>query len=302
MSFSSEAALDSTLCQGGQVRMANTLQKEVTARGKGLFTGLDSEITLCPAEEGTGIVFQRVDLEGAPSFKLSLSLVQGTPRCTIIGNDVFSVQTIEHLMAALAAYKIDNVIIKLSGPEVPIFDGSSLIFTEMLDLAGIQVQSEEKKVYHLQNPVFCSKNGALLVALPSEELRISYTLQYPNDSCIGTQFYSTAVQKDLFKEALAPCRTFSVYEEVSALIEKGLLKGGSLENAIVIKNNQVMNPGGLRFPDEMVRHKILDMIGDLYLMGISFAAHIVAIRSGHCMNNVLANELFNHFKEGDGSK
>ncbi len=188
-----------------------------------------------------------------------------------------------------------------SGPEVPIFDGSSSIFVQMLDLAGLVAQSEEKRVYQLQKPVFCSKNRALLIALPSEELRISYTLQYPDDSCIGTQFYSTFVRKDLFRHNIAPCRTFSVYEEVSVLIEKGLLKGGSLENAIVIKNNRVVNPEGLRFPDEMVRHKILDLIGDLYLMDISFSAHIVAVRSGHCMNNAFADELFNHFKEGDMS-
>lgn len=279
--------------------MAKTLQKEVRAKGKGLFTGMDAEIALIPAPEGTGILFQRVDLEGFPLFRVSLELVQGTPRCTIIGNEVFSVQTIEHLMAALCAYQVDNVLIQLSGPEVPIFDGSSLVFVQMLELAGLVSQLEEKQIYQLQKPVFCSEKDALLIALPCEEFKISYTLQYPNDSCIGTQFYSTGVQKELFQHNIAPCRTFSVYEEVSSLIEKGLLKGGSLENAIVIKNNQVMNSEGLRFSDEMVRHKILDMIGDLYLMGISFSAHVIAIRSGHCMNNAFANTLFNHFKGGE---
>jgi len=299
LSFSDKTALDFALCLERKIRMAHTLQKKVTAKGKGLFTGMEAEINLLPAPEGTGVVFQRLDLQDSPRFRVDLSLVQGTPRCTIVGNKVFSVQTIEHLMAALAAYQVDNVIIQLSGPEVPIFDGSSLVFIQMLDEAGLVVQSEEKLIHQLKSPVYCSKNDAMLIAIPSEEFRISYTLHYPNDSCIGTQFYSTPVRKDLFKQNIASCRTFSVYEEVSALIEKGLLKGGSLENAIVIKNNQVMNSDGLRFPDEMVRHKILDMIGDLYLMGISFSAHIIAIRSGHCMNNVFANALFKHFKEGD---
>jgi UDP-3-O-[3-hydroxymyristoyl] N-acetylglucosamine deacetylase len=204
-------------------------------------------------------------------------LVQGTPRCTIVGNDFFSIQTVEHLLAALAAYQIDNVRIQLTGPEVPIFDGSSLMFVQMLKEAGCTEQEEEKLIYTLTRPIYCAKDDALLIA----------------------QYYSTFVDRDLFDNNIAPCRTFSVYEEVAPLIEKGLLKGGSLENAIVIKNNQVMNPGGLRFPDEMVRHKILDMVGDLFLMGVSFSAHIVAVRSGHCMNNLLAHALFNHFKEGE---
>ncbi len=302
MSFSDKTALDSTPCLERKIRKAQTLRREVRAKGKGLFTGEDSEVALLPAPEGTGIVFRRVDLEERPSFRVTLGLVQGTPRCTIVGNDVFSVQTIEHLMAALAAYQIDNVLIELSGPEVPIFDGSSSVFIQMLEMSGIQTQEEEKAIYRLQKPIVCSKNDAVLIALPSEEFKISYTLHYPNDSCIGTQFYSTVIEKELFKQNIAPCRTFSVYEEVAVLIERGMLKGGSLENAVVIKNNQVMNPEGLRFPDEMVRHKILDMIGDLYLMGNSFSAHIIAIRSGHCLNNIFANELFNHFKEGELSQ
>ena len=280
------------------MRAAYTLQNKVTAKGIGLFTGVEVEISLLPAPEGSGIVFQRVDLEGSPQFQVNLALVQGTPRCTIVGNEIFSVQTIEHLMATLAAYQIDNVLIQLSGPEVPIFDGSSLVFMQMLDQAGIVSQKESKQIYYLQRPVVCSKNDAILIALPSEEFKISYTLHYPNDSCIGTQFYSTQIQKELFEKNIAPCRTFSVYEEIAPLIEKGLLKGGSLENAVVIKNNQVMNPEGLRFANEMVRHKILDMMGDLYLMGVSFSAHIIAIRSGHYINNIFANQLLNYFKEG----
>lgn len=298
MSFSSHVALETDVCRIKKMRKAQTLQRQVKAKGKGLFTGILSEIVLNPAPPGSGVIFQRTDLDGAPSFRASLEFVQGTPRCTIIGNEAFSVQTVEHLMAALAAYEIDNVLIQLSGPEVPIFDGSSLVFIQMLDEAGLVIQEEESKnVYSLQKPIFCSKNDATLIALPSEELKISYTLHYPNDSCIGTQFYSSLIKKDLFKLEIAACRTFSVYEEVAPLIERGLLKGGSLENAVVIRGNAVMNPEGLRFPDEMVRHKVLDMMGDLYLMGLTFSAHIIAIRSGHCINNIFANALVNHFKE-----
>jgi UDP-3-O-[3-hydroxymyristoyl] N-acetylglucosamine deacetylase len=300
LSFPNKAALSSQPCLlERRTRWAQTLQKGVSARGKGLFTGVEAEIQFLPAPEGSGVLFQRIDVKGLPQFRADLSLVQGTPRCTIIGNEEFSVQTIEHLMAALSACQVDNVLIRLSGPEVPIFDGSSLKFVEMLDEAGLLQQREEKITMALQKPVYCSGKDALLIALPSEELRISYTLHYPHSSCVGTQFYSTILDKELFKREIAPCRTFSVYEEVAPLIEKGLLKGGSLENAVVIKDDRVMNPGGLRFSNEMVRHKILDMIGDLYLMGVSFSAHIIAVRSGHSMNNIFANELLNHFK-GEG--
>lgn len=277
-------------------RLAHTIGKEVRSQGKGLFTGENSELRFIPSSEKSGICFQRIDLKGAPLFRADLSLVQGTPRCTIIGNEFFSVQTIEHLMAALSAYQIDNILIQLTGPEVPVFDGSSLKFVQMLEEAGLLEQKEEKEILSLQTPVYCTEKEALLIALPSQEMKISYTLHYPHASCVGTQFYSTIIQNDIFKESIAPCRTFSVYEEIAPLIEKGFLKGGSLENAVVFKDNQVMNPEGLRFQDEMVRHKVLDMMGDLYLMGISFTAHIIAIRSGHFVNNIFANELLNRFK------
>lgn len=280
-----------------KTRLAHTLQKEVRAFGKGLFTGSEATLIFIPAPEGTGIVFQRIDIEGSPCLKADLSLVQGTPRCTIVGNELFSVQTVEHLMAALHAYEVDNLLIQVSGPEIPIFDGSSALFVQMIEEAGLFCQAEEKRIFQLQKPIYWTQGETLLAAFPSDELKISYTLHYPASSCIGTQFYSACLEKESFKLQIAPCRTFSVYEEIAPLIEKGLFKGGSLENAVVIKENRVMNPEGLRFQDEMVRHKILDMLGDLYLMGISFSAHIVAIRSGHHANNVFANQLLNYFKE-----
>lgn len=198
-------------------------------------------------------------------------------------------------MAALHAYEIGDILIQVSGPEVPIFDGSSLAFIEMIKEAGV-VQSGEKDVYFLESPVYFSHGDTHIVALPSEQSKISYTLHYPHSECIGTQFFSVPLEKEVFEEEIAPCRTFSVYEEIAHLIEKGFLKGGSLDNAVVVKDNKVMNPEGLRLPGEMVRHKILDMIGDLYLMGISFSAHIIAVRSGHYANSVFAGELLKHLK------
>lgn len=275
-----------------------TLEKESVRDGLGLFTGERVRITLKPLPKGSGIHFQRVDLVSMPSFRLNLSLVQGTPRCTIVGDERFSVQTVEHLMAAFHACSIDDVLVQLNGPEVPVFDGSAKPFLEMIEESGLREQGE-KQVYSLSHPVFWSKGEMHLVALPSEEFRVSYTLHYPSSSRIGTQFYTVRVDRKSFAEEIAPSRTFSVYEEVLPLIEKGVLKGGGLENAVVIRDNQVANPEGLRFPDEMVRHKILDLIGDLYLMDCFFSAHIIAIRSGHYANNAFAQELIKHFKTGD---
>ncbi len=275
-------------------RPVYTVQKEVSRLGEGLFTGVPSQISLSSLPKGSGVVLQRTDLPRSPSFCLNLSLVQGTPRCTLVGNEFFSVQTIEHLMATLYSYDVGDVLVRLSGPEVPIFDGSSLSFVEMLQEAGLQQQGT-RKLYILEEPVFWSSGDMHLIAIPSTECRISYTLHYPQTSCIGTQFYSIGLNKDAFTKEIAPCRTFSVYEEILPLIEKGLLKGGSLDNAIVVQENRVVNPCGLRFSDEMVRHKILDLIGDLSLMGLAFSAHILAVRAGHYANNSFANVLLNHF-------
>jgi UDP-3-O-[3-hydroxymyristoyl] N-acetylglucosamine deacetylase len=277
-----------------------TLKKEVSRRGVGLFTGVDAVLTLTPLPLGSGIFFQRSDLEGSPRFPMDVSFVQGTPRCTIIGNERASFQTVEHLLAVLHAFNISDVLIDLTGPEVPIFDGSSLPFVEMIEEAGMCLAFEGEVAY-LERPVCFSNGDVHLVALPHSSFKISYTLHYPNSSCIGTQFFSIDINKDSFIKEIAPCRTFSIYEEIAPLIEKGLLKGGSLDSALVIKDNQVANPEGLRLPCEMVRHKILDMIGDLYLVGFPFCAHIIAIRSGHHANNAFAKELVNQLKRGSVS-
>ncbi len=243
----------------------------------------------------TGIVFQRTDLPYRPFLPARSEYVQGTPRCTIIGNGQASVQTTEHLLAALRAYGIDNVLIEISGPEVPIFDGSSRHFVEMIENAGIREMEGEKTIYSLKNPVFWSQGDIHLIALPSEEYRISYTLHYPHSKMIGTQFYTFALDQEGFKREIASCRTFSLYEEIAPMIEKGLVKGGSLDNAVIIKGDEVVNPEGLRFPDEMARHKVLDLIGDLSLVP-PFLAHVVAVRSGHASNNAFAKQLLNHIK------
>jgi len=272
-----------------------SLKGSASLSGMGLFTGEKTEIKLRSAPEGTGIVFQRIDLPDKPTLPARVEYVRETPRCTILGSDEFQVQTVEHILSAIRAYDLDNVIIEIDGPEIPSCDGSAMPFIDLIEKAGVVAQSATKRVFHLESPVFWSKGDVHLVALPSEEFRISYTLNYPNSELLKSQFYTTHINEELYREEIAPARTFSLYEEVVPLIEKGNIKGGRLDNAVIIKGNTILNPEGLRYQDEMVRHKILDLLGDLSLVGHSFIAHIIAIRSGHFSNTSFAKELVNIF-------
>lgn len=295
MSLSCENLIESA-CQTPPCKKQRTLQETISLNGIGLFTGELVSIRLCPAKANTGILFQRIDLPQKPIFPAKLEYVQGTPRCTIIGSQGVFIQTVEHILAALRAFEIDNLLIEISGSEVPVFDGSSSAFVDAIEKARTCEQDAWKQVYQLRTPLYWSNGDIHLIALPSLEYRISYTLHYPHSRLLRAQFYSVLVNEETFKNEIAPCRTFSLYEEIAPLMKKGLIKGGSLENALIIKEDQVLNPEGVRFPDEMVRHKILDMIGDLSLIEYSFSAHIIAIRSGHTSNNAFAKKLLNHIK------
>ena len=295
MSFPCELTALNVAKVSPQKKKQRTLQRRVHASGIGLFSGQKVSICLCPTLENSGILFRRIDLPHQPILPARSEYVQGTPRCTIIGNGKDSVQTVEHLLAALRAYDIDNILIEISGCEVPIFDGSSKHFVDMVEEGGICELKEEKEVIRLKNPIFWSQGDIHLIALPSEEYRISYTLHYPHSQTIGTQFYTFSLDQERFKNEIASCCTFSIYEEIAPMIEKGLVKGGSLDNAVIIKGDEVVNPEGLRYADEMVRHKVLDLIGDLSLVP-PFLAHVIAVRSGHASNNAFAKQLLNHIK------
>lgn len=275
-------------------RYQKTLKKEVSYSGVGIHTGKEVTIRFCPAAENTGIRFQRMDLPGKPIIPAAVEYVQDTSRSTMIGVGDCSIQTVEHVLAALNAYQIDNLCIQVTENETPISDGSSNTFVKLIEDAGVQTQNDVKNVVYLKEPIYFSDGMTHLVALPSNEYRISYTLHYPKNKLIGSQYYSIAVDEQSFKDEIASCRTFVLYKEIKALMEKGLIKGGSLENAVVIKEDVVLCKEGLRFPDEMVRHKILDLIGDLSLVGIPFMAHIIAVRSGHTSNVQLGKQLIKH--------
>lgn len=265
-------------------RNQHTLAQPVSFSGIGIHTGEQVDMTFHPASPGKGIVFRRTDLPDQPEIPATLPYVVDTQRCTTIGKGKAVVHTIEHVMAALRAYQIDNLLIDVSSVEPPVGNGSSDIFVEMIEEAGIAVQEEQTPIYQLEQPVYWSEGDMHVVAIPAEEYRISYTLSYPNCSVLQAQYYSFVLTPAGFKSEIAPCRTFSRYEEVSYLMDRGLIKGGSLSNAVIIKDGAVLSKGGLFFSNEMARHKILDIIGDLALVGSDFLAHVIAIRSGHAAN------------------
>lgn len=278
-------------------RPQKTIGKSISLTGVGLFSGLPLRMRFIPAPEGTGVVFRRVDLPEQPSFPASVDYIWGTPRCTILGKGSVIVQSVEHVLSALRAFEIDNLIIEVDGPEIPVGDGSAMPFVEMIERADIVDQPAEIKSYSVKEPVYWSENGVHLVALPSKELRFSYTLSYPGHTLLSSQFFTFVMNEEDYVKEVAPSRTFSLYEEILPLLEKKVIKGGSLDNGVVIKGQEVLNPEGLRFSDEMVRHKVLDLIGDISLLGFPIVAHFIAIRSGHHSNTELAKQIAKRAQE-----
>lgn len=274
-------------------RCQKTLKDVVTCSGIGIHYGKASTITLKPAPINTGKVFQKINKETNKVINIpaNLNYVLDTCRSTTIGIDSEKISTIEHLMAALSAYELDNVFIEIDSEELPIGDGSALSFVELIERAGIIEQKAFIEPYKVNQPVFFEHNKSFLAAFPSDEFRISYTLHYPHQKTIGTQYHSIIVNQDSFKNEVANCRTFAIYEELCFLLDQGLIKGGCLENALVFKGNCVISQDGLRFFNEPVRHKILDLIGDLALIQKPILAHIVAIGSGHYSNVCLGKKI-----------
>lgn len=280
-----------------------TIRQAVSMSGNGLFTGSKVAIFLKPSGEGSGITFVRADLPGSPSIPADIDYVKETPRSTILEKDGVIVRSVEHILSACKALEIDNIVIEMHGDEIPAVDGSASPFVSMLLQAGTMCQLKERSALRLLHPIFWSRNDAHLIALPSYELRISYTLSYPNSRVLHSQFCSFYMNEETYKKEIAPARTFCLYDDIVSLIEKGLIKGGNLENAVVIKGDTIINPEGLRFANnEMARHKALDLLGDLSLLGKDFPseAHIIGIRSGHSANIAFAREIRNYIQTNMG--
>lgn len=272
-------------------RKQHTLAKAIEFSGIGIHTGKNVTMRFCPAPPSTGIIFKRMDLPSQLNIPATIEYVVDTSRSTILGLGDVRVHTVEHVLAALRAYEIDNLYVEIDNLEPPVGNGSSDIFVNLIEKAGIKASDSLTTVLQLKEPIYYSEKEIQIFAIPADHFRISYTLSYSGHPLLNAQFHDTIVSSEAFKTNIAPCRTFSLYEEISFLMDKGLIRGGSLDNAVVIHNEAVYSKGGLFFPDEMVRHKVLDMIGDLTLVGIPFNAHIISLKSGHASNYQFAKKL-----------
>lgn len=269
-----------------------TIAKEASLKGTGLHTSNKVNVTFKPAEADKGINFIRVDLTHKPVIKAVVDNLLSTahsPRRTSIGQDGAEIQTIEHLMAAIAGLQIDNLNIEMDNDEVPGLDGSSLKFIEILSKAGVKEQEKEKRPYTLKEPIFAEEEGSSIIALPCSEFKISYTLSYDHPF-LRSGFMQAVVNREFFEKELASARTFCLEEEAQDLQRQGLGQGANYENTLVVGKNGVIK-NKLRYDDEFVRHKILDLIGDLCLVGFPLKTHIIALRSGHSLNLKLAKKI-----------
>jgi UDP-3-O-[3-hydroxymyristoyl] N-acetylglucosamine deacetylase len=261
-----------------------TLARAVVADGVGLHSGKPCLIELNPAPHGVGTVFM---LDGAPGVTAVARHVVRWERCIALGNSAGSVYTVEHLLSALHGMGVHDVRINVSGPEIPALDGSALGFVKLIEEAGLRPNGPLRR-YHLRSAVWVQEDGRLIIALPSNEFRISCVVDYPHHH-LGRQFASFRVDPKTFRKDIAPARTFCFEEDIKELHAAGLGLGGSEKNALVIGARGYTSP--LIFPDEVVRHKVLDLIGDTGLVGVPFSAHIVAVRPGHRLNVRLAREV-----------
>jgi len=267
-----------------------TISRPVTVEGVGVHSGAPATLTFLPGEAGRGVRFRRTDLEGKPEIPVDLEHVCGTELGTSLGEGEAKVMTVEHVMAALSARGIDNVVLELSGPEPPILDGSFREYLQVLQDAGTEEQDAPRSCLKITEPVTVKlESGEFYVAAPGEGLRISATIEFEH-ATIGRQFGTFFFGEESFTREIAPARTFGFKSDAEALHERGLALGASLDNTVVLDEDGVLNQD-LRFPDEFLRHKVGDIVGDLALLGAGLDLHIVAERPSHRGNVALAKAL-----------
>lgn len=274
-----------------------TIKKEISFRGVGLHTGKEVQTKFLPAEADSGITFIRADLANRPAVKASLDELKstsGSPRRTSIGSDELTIHTVEHLLAALSGMGIDNMAVELNGTELPGLDGSSLEYVKLLQDAGSQELEAARTCVTIRDSIVVEEHGASLVVMPWPELKISYTLDY-NHPLLKSQFFEITVNSQSFQKELAGARTFCLEEEAAYLQSQGLGLGANYNNTLVVGKEGVIK-NKVRFPDEFVRHKILDLLGDLYLLGRPVKGHIIAIKSGHFLNLKLIKRIVEQLK------
>lgn len=270
----------------------HTLQGPAIFAGVGVHTGAYTRVAVRPAPTNSGIVFVRTDVTDRDNrVPVSGEAVTKTQLGTVIENAAgVSVSTIEHLMAALVMLGVDNAVVELDGPEMPIMDGSSLPFVQILDRAGRRSQDALRTYIEIVEPIEFVDGDKSAVLKPSDEFEVAFEIRFPS-AAIGRQAVDLIMDEQAFRTELADCRTFGFLHEVEYLRSIGLARGGSMENAVVIEGDRILNPEGLRRPDEFVRHKALDAIGDLYVLGAPILGRFEGVLAGHSLNNQLVRAL-----------
>ncbi|MBY0430849.1 MAG: UDP-3-O-acyl-N-acetylglucosamine deacetylase [Rhodospirillales bacterium] len=277
----------------GTVARQRTLKSSMSCTGIGLHSGTKVTMTLRPGAVGTGIVFRRIDIAGGGAvIPAHWRQVNDTRLNTCIGTESgVAVRTIEHLMSALAGMRIDNAVIDINGPEVPVMDGSAAPFLFLIECAGVVEQEAPRKALKVLKPVSVRDGDKIASLIPAARFSVHFEIDFDN-TLIAHQEFDVTLGNGAFKSEIARARTFGFEHEVTQLRQLGLARGGSLDNAVVISGNKVLNEDGLRYDDEFVRHKVLDAVGDLYLAGGPILGHFHGVRSGHALNNRLLHELF----------
>ena len=270
--------------------LQRTIRKKVRVDGIGLHTGAPASLVFRPAPANSGIHIVRTDLPGNPSIAVQAEHVRATQLATTVGGEAFSVSTVEHCLSSLAALRIDNLVIELSGPEIPIGDGSAFVFMEALFAAGFSEQDEPRQYAYVTQPIFYGDGEKHAYVAPYNGLRLTCTIDFPHPA-IGRQHLDLDINETSFARELAQARTFGFLKDVEMMRSKGLARGGSLDNAVVLDHEGVMNPGGLRFSNEFVRHKMLDALGDLVTLGMPLMGHIVLYKAGHDIMNRLVRKI-----------
>ena len=266
-----------------------TLASSASLTGSALHTGENVTLIILPAPVGHGFKFQRTDLPDEPIVDAAAAYVKTVERATTLVQGMVKIHTVEHVLSALTGMGVDNALIQMDANEPPIGDGSASEYIALIKNAGIVEQDAPRRYLEIREPITVESNGSILVILPDSKFRISCTQVGPEGRF--TQFRSTEITPEIYEKEIAPARTFVFYEDVKPLMDKGLIKGGSLENAIVARGDSVLSKEPLRFTDEFVRHKILDIVGDLALCGRFIRGHVVAVKPGHGINTEMAKLL-----------
>ena len=266
-----------------------TIRNKRSIKGKSLHTGEEVNLSILPADENQGYIFRRIDLYGKPEIKPSSANVSELVRSTTISNGNTKVHTIEHVLSALSGCGVDNAIIELDASEPPILDGSARPFVNLILEAEPVEQEADRDYFVLKEPLSVTSGNRSMIALPHDGFRITCTSA--DDRGSHVQHLSIDLDSEMYVAQVSPARTFTVYEDIEELLKLGKIRGGSLDSAIVIKGDKILSKEPLRFDDEFVRHKILDIVGDLALLGKPLKAHIIAVRPGHSLNADLTKKI-----------